>query len=103
MKIKKKLNELSLNTSLVAYKALTALGLGFVTGECLAEETKEGVNHLKGLRADVHSTFGAGSDVEYILFVAEGLSVAYMFHKTKSYATFAALPALMAFTHYALR
>ena len=101
MKIKKKLNELSLNTSLVAYKALTALGLGFVTGECLAEEA--GVNHLKGLKNDVHATFGSGSDVEYILFLAEGLSVAYMFHRNKSYATFAALPALMAFTHYALK
>ena len=103
MKLRNKLNELSLNASLGAYKALSVLGLGFVTGECLADDAAAGVNHLKGLRADVHSTFGSGSDVEYILFVAEGLSVAYMFHKTKSYATFAALPALMAFTHYALK
>ena len=101
MKLRNKLSELSLNASLGAYKALSVLGLGFVTGECLADGA--GVNHLAGLKADVHSTFGAGSDVEYILFVAEGLSVAYMFHKTKSYATFAALPALMAFTHYALK
>ncbi|PJD93806.1 MAG: conjugal transfer protein TraA [Legionella sp.] len=101
MKFKNKLSELSLNASLGAFKALSAIGLGFVAGECLADGT--GVNHLAGLKGDVHATFGAGSDVEYILFVAEGLSVAYMFHKTKSYATFAALPALMAFTHYALK
>lgn len=100
MKMIKKLNDLSLSASIGVTRALSTLGLGFVAGECFAGE---GVNRLDGLKPDIQATFGTGSDVEYVLYIAEALSVAYAFHKTKSYPVFAALPVLMVFTHWALK
>ncbi len=101
MKLRNKLNELSLNASLGAYKALSALGLGLVTSECLADGA--GVNRLEGLKNDVHATFGSGSDVEYILLLAQGLFCAYRYKASGNIAYLAGLPVLMVFTHFALK
>ena len=62
-----------------------------------------GVNHLAGLKDDVGATFGAGSDMQYFLLLAEGLAGAYAYTKTKNIAVLAGVPVLMVFTHYALK
>jgi hypothetical protein len=62
-----------------------------------------GTNYLKDLKADVKATFGAGSDTEYFLLLAEGLGGAYAFWKSKSMPVLLGLPVLMVFTHWALK
>lgn len=68
-----------------------------------ADSTFAGVNYLAGLKEDVHSTFGSGSDTQYFLLLAEGLAGAYAFWKTKSLPVLCGLPVLMVFTHWALK
>ena len=63
----------------------------------------EGVNRLEGLRGDVSKTFGAGSDVQYFILLAEGIGGAIAFSKSKNYMVLAGVPTLMMFTHWALK
>lgn len=63
----------------------------------------EGTNYLTGLKGDVKATFGAGSDTEYFILLAEGLGGAYAFWKSKSMPVLLGLPVLMVFTHWALK
>jgi hypothetical protein len=62
----------------------------------------EDLNHLKGLKDSVAATFGAGSDISYYLYLAEGLGCAYGYIKTKDIKLLLSLPILIIFTNWAL-
>jgi len=71
----------------------------FMSNNCMAD----GVNRLEGLKGDIGATFGAGSDTEYFLYLAEGLMAGMGFMKTKNIMLLGGLPLLMVFTHWALK
>ena len=62
-----------------------------------------GTNYLSGLKADVGKTFGAGSDIEYYLYLGEGILTGIGYIKTKNIMLLGGLPVLMLFTHWALK
>lgn len=100
-----KVNELSIKCYVYARHLLPFLIVGFVIS-CIMSSTSfaaAGVNRLEGLRGDVVATFGAGSDMQYYLLLAEGIAGAYAYTKTKNIAVLAGVPVLMVFTHYALK
>ena len=104
MKIKAKINELSLKFYVYCQEVLPILALGIAI-YALSTSTSfaEGTNYLTGLKADVGKTFGAGSDTEYFIYLAEGLMAAFGYIKTKNIMLLGGLPVLMAFTHWALK
>ena len=104
MNLTKKINDTSLKAYVCAQRKLPFLTIGFTlaalfSGDVLAA----GTNHLAGLKDDVVATFGAGSDMQYFLLLAEGLGGAYAYTKTKNIAVLAGVPLLMVFTHWALK
>ena len=58
---------------------------------------------MAGLKADVGKTFGAGSDIEYYLYLGEGILTGIGYIKTKNIMLLGGLPVLMLFTHWALK
>lgn len=104
MKITATLNDLSLKFYVYSREVLPFLILGLVF-YCITPSTSfaEGTNYLSGLRADVGKTFGAGSDVEYYLYLGEGILAGIGWIKTKNIMLLGGLPVLMAFTHWALK
>ena len=104
MKISAKINELSVTFYVRGQKALSLLALGTaIYGLSTTTSFAEGTNYLSGLKADVGKTFGAGSDTEYFIYLAEGLMAAFGYIKTKNIMLLGGLPVLMAFTHWALK
>lgn len=84
------------------YLPVMALGVllyFLMTNDALAA----GTNYLEGLKTDVKATFGADSDLGYLLLIAEGLYGAYKFITTKSIPVLLGFPVLMLFTHFVLR
>lgn len=104
MKIKAALNDLSLKFYVYSREVLPVMMLGMLF-YCLMPSTSfaEGTNYLSGLRQDVGKTFGAGSDIEYYLYLGEGILAGIGYIKTKNIMLLGGLPVLMAFTHWALK
>ena len=104
MKIATKINDASLKWYAYMREVLPFLTLGFVLYCCMSNNCfADGVNRLAGLKNDVGATFGAGSDTEYFLYLAEGLMAGMGFMKTKNIMLLGGLPLLMVFTHWALK
>lgn len=108
MNISTTINEASLKGYLYCKDILPYVLLGMVVflltmGNSFADEAGVGTNYLAGLKPHVKSTFGAGSDTEYYLFLGEGLITALAWIKTKNVMALGALPVLMIFTHWALK
>lgn len=98
MKLIKTLSQISIKAYLSAQRILPLFTIALLSGEAFA-----GTNHLAGLKDDVVTTFGAGSDMQYFLLLAEGIAGAYAYTKTKNIAVLAGVPLLMVFTHWALK
>jgi len=104
MKIVTKINNASLKCYVYAREVLPFLMLGLVMYCFMSNNSfADGVNRLAGLKSDVGATFGAGSDTEYFLYLAEGLMAGMGFMKTKNIMLLGGLPLLMVFTHWALK
>lgn len=104
MKLLKELNQASIKTYVYAQRTLPLLTIGFTLASIFSSDVfAAGTNHLSGLRDDVVATFGAGSDMQYFLLLAEGIGGAYAYTKTKNIAVLAGVPLLMVFTHWALK
>ena len=104
MKIATKINDASLKCYVYARGVLPFLMLGLVMYLFMSNDSiAAGVNRLEGLKGDVGATFGAGSDIEYYLYLAEGLMAGMGFMKTKNIMLLGGLPLLMVFTHWALK
>ena len=104
MTIATKINSYSLKCYVYAREVLPFLMLGLLMYGLMSSNTfADGVNRLAGLKGDVGATFGAGSDTEYFLYLAEGLMAGMGFMKTKNIMLLGGLPLLMVFTHWALK
>ena len=104
MKIATKINDASLRCYMYARGVLPFLMLGLVMYCFMSNDSfAAGVNRLEGLKGDIGATFGAGSDTEYFLYLAEGLMAGMGFMKTKNIMLLGGLPLLMVFTHWALK
>lgn len=104
MKIATKINNTSLKCYVYAREVLPYLILGLVMYCFMSNNSfADGVNRLAGLKGDIGATFGAGSDTEYFLYLAEGLMAGMGFMKTKNIMLLGGLPLLMVFTHWALK
>lgn len=108
MKITKAINDVSLKCYLYGKEILPFLLLAMIvllvtSGNACASGESGGTNYLSGLKGDVKSTFGSGSDTEYYLYLGEGLVTALAWIKTKNVMALGALPVLMIFTHWALK
>lgn len=104
MKIATDVNHQCIKWYVQATQVFPFILLGFVVYLLSAGESfAAGTNHLSGLKDDVVATFGAGSDMQYFLLLAEGLGGAYAYTKTKNIAVLAGVPLLMVFTHWALK
>lgn len=104
MKLLNALNQASIKTYTYAQRRLPLFTLGFALASIFNGDVfAAGTNHLSGLKNDVVATFGAGSDMQYFLLLAEGIAGAYAYTKTKNIAVLAGVPLLMVFTHWALK
>lgn len=104
MKLIKTLNQTSIKAYVYAQRALPLFTIGFTLASLFSNDAfAAGTNHLSGLKDDVVATFGAGSDMQYFLLLAEGIGGAYAYTKTKNIAVLAGVPLLMVFTHWALK
>ncbi len=104
MKLLKALNKSSIKAYVYAQRALPLFTVGCALASlCSGDALAVGTNHLAGLKDDVVATFGAGSDMQYFLLLAEGIGGAYAYTKTKNIAVLAGVPLLMVFTHWALK
>lgn len=98
------LNDTSIKFYVYARHVWPFLILGFVISLLLSNQSyAAGTNYLSGLKADVGSTFGAGSDTQYFILLGEGLLAAIGYMKTKNIMLLGGLPVLMMFTHWALK
>jgi type IV conjugative transfer system pilin TraA len=104
MKLIKVLSQTSIKACMYAQRTLPLLTIGFTLASLMSGDAfAGGTNHLSGLKEDVVATFGAGSDMQYFLLLAEGIGGAYAYTKTKNIAVLAGVPLLMVFTHWALK
>jgi len=104
MKGRAVLNELSIKAYVMCRDIVPLVIVGFVISCLLTNRGfAEGVNHLAGLRDDVSKTFGAGSDMQYFILLAEGIGGAYAYSKSKNIMVLTGVPILMGFTHWALK
>ena len=104
MKVSATINDLSIKCFVYCRQILPFVLLGmFASLIFMHPSHAAGTNHLSGLKDDVSATFGAGSDMQYFLLLAEGIGGAYAYTKTKNIAVLAGVPLLMVFTHWALK
>lgn len=95
------------NASIRFYELSQKIMPFLLAGICLyllmSGESHAATNYLKDLKDDVGATFGRGSDIEYYLYLAEGVMAGTAYIKTKNVMVLAGLPILMVFTHWALK
>lgn len=105
MKIKSVINELSLKCYSACCDILPLVLIGGVASMVIPTDALADVatNHLAGLKSEVGATFGAGSDMQYFLLLAEGLAGTWAYIKSKNIMVLGGVPLLMAFTHWALK
>ena len=104
MKLLETLYQASIKTYAYAQRTLPLFTIGCALASIWSGDVfAAGTNHLSGLKDDVVATFGAGSDMQYFLLLAEGIGGAYAYTKTKNIAVLAGVPLLMVFTHWALK
>lgn len=104
MKLSTAINDASIKFYVYSRHIFPLVMLGFIVSLVMSSTTfAGGTNHLAGLKEDVGATFGAGSDMQYFILLAEGLAGAYAYTKTKNIAVLAGVPVLMLFTHWALK
>lgn len=104
MKGRAVLNEMSIKAYVFCREILPLVTVGMILACFMTNRSfAEGVNHLSGLRDDVSKTFGAGSDMQYFILLAEAIGGAYAYSKTKNIMVLTGVPILMGFTHWALK
>ena len=104
MNISKIVNDTSIKLYARARQHLPFMMVCLLVSLCLTSNTwAGGVNYLAGLKENVRATFGAGSDTQYFILLAEGLGGAYAYWKSKSPAVLMGVPILMVFTGWALQ